>query len=34
MIDSRRQFPCIVAWVPFNEGWGQFDTVRIAKWIK
>jgi beta-galactosidase/beta-glucuronidase len=34
MIDSRRQFPCIVGWVPFNEGWGQFDTVRIAKWIK
>jgi beta-galactosidase/beta-glucuronidase len=34
MIDARRQFPCIIAWVPFNEGWGQFDTVRIAKWIK
>ena len=34
MIDSRRQFPCIIGWVPFNEGWGQFDTVRIAKWIK
>jgi beta-galactosidase/beta-glucuronidase len=34
MIDARRQFPCIVAWVPFNEGWGQFDTVRIANWIK
>jgi hypothetical protein len=34
MIDSRRQFPCIVAWVPFNEGWGQFDTVRISRWIK
>jgi hypothetical protein len=34
MIDARRQFHCIVAWVPFNEGWGQFDTVRIANWIK
>ncbi len=22
--------PCIVMWVPFNEGWGQFDTARIA----
>ena len=21
-------------WVPFNEGWGQFDTPRIAEWIK
>ena len=34
MIDARRQFPCIVGWVPFNEGWGQFDTVRVARWIK
>lgn len=34
MIDSRRQFPCIVAWVAFNEGWGQFDTVRVSRWIK
>jgi beta-galactosidase/beta-glucuronidase len=34
MIDARRNSPCIVAWVPFNEGWGQFDTVRIAKWVK
>lgn len=23
--------PCIVMWVPFNEGWGQFDTARIAE---
>ena len=21
-------------WVPFNEGWGQFDTERVTKWIK
>ena len=34
IIDARRQFPCIVAWVPFNEGWGQFDTARISSWIK
>lgn len=34
MIDARRQFPCIITWVPFNEGWGQFDTERIARWIK
>jgi beta-galactosidase/beta-glucuronidase len=34
MIDARRQFPCIITWVPFNEGWGQFDTVRIANWVK
>ena len=21
-------------WVPFNEGWGQFDTARIAELTK
>ena len=26
--------PCIVVWVPFNEGWGQFDTCRILAWTK
>ena len=34
LIDSRRQFACIVAWVPFNEGWGQFETVRILNLTK
>lgn len=34
MIDGLRNHPCIVMWVPFNEGWGQFDTPRITKWIK
>lgn len=23
-------FPSIVMWVPFNEGWGQYDTPRIV----
>jgi hypothetical protein len=34
IIDALHNHPCIVMWVPFNEGWGQYDTVRIAKWIK
>jgi hypothetical protein len=34
MIDARRFFPCIVVWVPFNEGWGQHDTNDILKWVK
>ncbi len=21
-------------WVPFNEGWGQYDTERLTKWTK
>jgi len=24
----------VVAWVPFNEGWGQHDTNEILKWVK
>ncbi len=33
MIDALRDHPSIVMWVPFNEGWGQFDTRRITAWI-
>lgn len=25
--------PSIAVWVPFNEGWGQFDAARIASEI-
>jgi hypothetical protein len=34
MIDGLYNHPCIVMWVPFNEGWGQFDTARIARWTE
>ncbi|HEY3966219.1 MAG TPA: glycoside hydrolase family 2 TIM barrel-domain containing protein [Planctomycetaceae bacterium] len=34
LIDTHLNSPSIVMWVPFNEGWGQFDTVRIAKLVK
>jgi len=30
IIRSLRHFPSIVMWVPFNEGWGQFDTASIV----
>ena len=26
-------FPSIVLWVPFNEGWGQFETGMITKLV-
>lgn len=26
--------PCIAVWVPFNEGWGQFDAVKAVDRIK
>ncbi|MHB2033558.1 MAG: glycoside hydrolase family 2 protein [Gemmatimonadaceae bacterium] len=33
MIDALRDHPSIVMWVPFNEGWGQFDTRNITAWV-
>ena len=30
MIDAFYNHPSIVMWIPFNEGWGQFDTERIV----
>lgn len=26
--------PCIAMWVPFNEGWGQFDAARVYNFTK
>ncbi len=34
MIAAYRNHPCIVVWVPINEGWGQYDTERITAWVK
>ena len=34
MIDAVGNSPAIVMWVPFNEGWGQFDTKNVVEWIK
>jgi len=34
IIDALKGFPCIVMWVPFNEGWGQSETVAVTKWTK
>ena len=34
MLDALQPFPSIVIWVPFNEGWGQYDSVRIGKVVK
>jgi beta-galactosidase/beta-glucuronidase len=34
MIAHLYHHPCIVMWVPFNEGWGQFNTVSTTKKIK
>jgi hypothetical protein len=34
VIDSLRSHPSIIMWVPFNEGWGQYDTPRIVDFIR
>lgn len=34
MIDTLYNFVSIGLWVPFNEGWGQFDAEQIANWVK
>lgn len=33
-IDNLYNFPSIGCWVPFNEGWGQFDAARIGNEVK
>ena len=34
MVDSLHNSPAVVVWVPFNEAWGQHDTLEIAKWLQ
>ena len=34
MMDQFHGHPSILVWVPFNEGWGQYDTERVTHWVK
>ncbi|MEO3755810.1 AbfB domain-containing protein [Streptomyces sp. B6B3] len=34
LVDQHRSFPSILEWIPFNEGWGQYDAGRIADLVK
>ncbi|MEV8373463.1 AbfB domain-containing protein [Kribbella sp. NPDC056861] len=34
MIENHKGITSIVQWVPFNEGWGEFDAGRIADLVK
>ena len=34
LIDNLYNCVSICTWVPFNEGWGQFDAKRIGEWTK
>ncbi len=32
VMDANYNKPSIVMWVPFNEAWGQFNTVKVINW--
>lgn len=34
MVEYLYNFPCVGVWVPFNEGWGQFEAKDIADWLQ
>ena len=34
MLNALINCPCIAMWVPFNEGWGQFDAERVCRFIR
>ncbi|MBN2063526.1 MAG: hypothetical protein JW745_01900, partial [Sedimentisphaerales bacterium] len=34
MVDTLGNFPSIVMWIPFNEGWGQHDTIEVVGWLE
>lgn len=33
-IEHLYNCPCIAMWVPFNEGWGQFDSAKAYEMVK
>jgi len=34
MVEHLFNHPSVVVWVPFNEGWGQFDTPGITRHLR
>ncbi|HWA84293.1 MAG TPA: glycoside hydrolase family 2 TIM barrel-domain containing protein, partial [Fimbriimonadaceae bacterium] len=34
MVDTHFNSPCIVTWVLYNEGWGQWNTAEMTAWLK
>ena len=34
MIRHLYNHPSIIMWVPFNEGWGQYETEKVVSFIK
>ncbi len=34
LVEQLYNCPCVVMWVPFNEGWGQFDAAKAVALIE
>ena len=34
MVEQLYNYPSIAVWVPFNEGWGQFDATKATELIR
>lgn len=34
IMDANYSYACIGVWTVFNESWGQFKTLEMAKWAK
>lgn len=34
MIHQLYNCPCVAMWVPFNEGWGQFDSAKVTELVR
>jgi beta-galactosidase/beta-glucuronidase len=34
MIDNLHNHPSIVMWVIHNEGWGQYESPALSRWVK
>jgi concanavalin A-like lectin/glucanase superfamily protein/glycosyl hydrolase family 2 len=34
LVDQHRSHPSIITWVPFNEGWGEYEPGRVTAAIK
>jgi hypothetical protein len=33
MIDTKFNYPSIIMWVIYNEGWGQYDTPAVTEYV-
>eukprot|EP00434_Breviolum_minutum_P003619 symbB.v1.2.003188.t1/scaffold158.1/size292703/1 len=34
MVDCLHNHPSVMVWIPFNEAWGQHDTLEIGEWLR